>query len=264
MTVHILERGSTGPSAALLDVGVRDSNGVQIGCMEMSERVKAVRAYSKTQLLLPELIRNLRREQFGDVTTLTDALDYKVREQDRSDTGGRFGSFDNPCSVLITDDGLRDVDKVSVDVGHGKGADFTTTEPAISGEQDGDFDVGVTEDVNQPTDLHVSWDVYLLGCDAVQFAGDALASDRMEEVGVIPLCLNGAERSGDGDNVGFRERRKSLAANLWSPLFNHANHTVITAHSGRREAFCAVCYIITHSLRKRRIFDSEAVRVGKF
>ena len=61
VTVDILERGSVRPAAALLDVGIGDVQIVQIGRMEVSERVEAVRRDAEISLLLLEPVRHLRR-----------------------------------------------------------------------------------------------------------------------------------------------------------------------------------------------------------
>ena len=116
VTVDILERGSVRPAAALLDVGIGDVEIVQVRCVEVSERVEAVRRDSEISLPLPEPIGDLRREQMGDISALFDALDYEVREKHVTDTGRRFRLFSNPFTRRITDDRFPNVYEVPVDV----------------------------------------------------------------------------------------------------------------------------------------------------
>ena len=80
----------------------------------MPERVKAVRRYAEISLLLPEPVRDLRREQMRYVSLHLYPLNYEVREQDRADTGGGFRVFSDPFTQLITDDRSADMHEVPV------------------------------------------------------------------------------------------------------------------------------------------------------
>ena len=114
VAVDILERGSVSPSAAFLDVGIGNVKVMEIGRMEVPERVEAVGRYAEIALTFPEPIGNLRRQQMRDISALFDALDYEMREQNITDTGRRFRLFSDPFTRRITDDRPTDMHEVPV------------------------------------------------------------------------------------------------------------------------------------------------------
>ena len=59
VTVDVLECGSVRPSATFLDVGIGDVEVMEIGRMEVAERVKAVRRYAQIALTFPEPVADL-------------------------------------------------------------------------------------------------------------------------------------------------------------------------------------------------------------
>ena len=97
MTVHFLHDMRRGPSTALHDVGVRDTNGMQIGRGIVTERVEAVRALdAETELSLPKAVRNVTRKQMGNVALCMDPLDHEVRKKNTADRAGSFWGFNDP------------------------------------------------------------------------------------------------------------------------------------------------------------------------
>ena len=109
-----MERGSVSPSAAFLDVGIGNVKVMEIGRMEVPERVEAVRRYAEISLPFPEPIGNLRRQQMRDISALFDALDDEVREKHGTDTGGGFRFLSDPFARRITDDRPTDMHEVPV------------------------------------------------------------------------------------------------------------------------------------------------------
>ena len=59
VTVDVLECGSVRPSTTFLDVGIGDVEVMEIGRMEVAERVKAVRRYAQIALTFPEPVADL-------------------------------------------------------------------------------------------------------------------------------------------------------------------------------------------------------------
>ena len=87
---------------------------MEIGRMEVPERVEAVRRDSQVSLLLPEPIGDLRREQMSDISLRLYPLNYEVREKHGADTGSRFRLFSDPFTRRITDDRSADMHEVPI------------------------------------------------------------------------------------------------------------------------------------------------------